>query len=130
MSDDIPVRDVPPDDGEPDHGAPRGEDTPPPRPQGPADDPLADLRALTEGARTLATLVNERFVAPLVRGYPEVADHLAAAGAELAAVFRTVLRGQEEQWHAEPDPERITIAPTESTAPEPVDDDDSGEDDE
>lgn len=135
---DIPVRDVPPENGDGPHDE-SGHETPPGgsgRAKEPAEDPLADLKALADGARSLAGMVNERFVEPIVRGYPEIADHLATAGAELAAAFRTVLRGQEQQWNAEPDPERITITPSESTestgAPEsvPVDREDSGEDDE
>jgi hypothetical protein len=142
MSDDdeIPVRDVPPDDG-PENTPPEREaaserdDTPADesgekRSEAPADDPLAELRAVADGAREFATMVNERFVAPLMESYPQVAEHLTAAGTELAAVFRSILRGQEEEWHAEPDPERITIAPQESTEREPVDDEDSGKDDE
>ena len=61
-----------------------------------------DLGTLADEARKLLDAVESRFVAPLVRSYPEVSRHLGAAGRELAAAVRTAVRGQEQLWRDRP----------------------------
>jgi hypothetical protein len=57
-----------------------------------------DLGTLAEEARKLWTALEARVVAPAVQSYPEVARHLSAAGREVAAAFRSAVRGSEQSW--------------------------------
>ncbi len=54
--------------------------------QGMAQQFLAQARAVVE---------------PVVERNPQVFDHLAAAGNELAAAYRTAVQGQEQRWSAD-----------------------------
>jgi len=80
-----------------------------------------DLGTLAEEGRKLLEAVETRFVAPLVRSYPEVARHLADAGRELAAAYRSAVRGQEQAWRDQPGPagqqEKITVERADSPEP-------------
>ena len=60
-----------------------------------------DLGTLAEEARKLWSALEARVVAPAVQSYPEVARHLGAAGREVAAAFRSAVRGSEQSWRAE-----------------------------
>jgi len=57
-----------------------------------------DLGTLAEEARKLWSAVEARVVTPAVQSYPEVARHLGAAGREVAAALRSVVRGSEQTW--------------------------------
>jgi len=57
-----------------------------------------DLGTLAEEARKLWSAVEARVVTPAVQSYPEVARHLGAAGREVAAALRSVVRGSEQSW--------------------------------
>ena len=71
-----------------------------------------DFGTLADEGRKLWEAVETRIVAPAIRSYPEMAGHLGAAGRELMAAYRAVVRGQERVWR-EPDPEprreKITV---------------------
>ena len=57
-----------------------------------------DLGTLTDEARKLWSALEARVVAPALQSYPEVARHLGAAGREVAAAFRSAVRGSEQSW--------------------------------
>ena len=57
-----------------------------------------DLGTLADEARKLWSALEARVVAPAVQSYPEVARHLGAAGREVAAAFRSAVRGSEQSW--------------------------------
>jgi hypothetical protein len=57
-----------------------------------------DLGTLADEARKLWSALEARVVAPAVQSYPEVARHLGAAGREMAAAFRSAVRGSEQTW--------------------------------
>lgn len=57
-----------------------------------------DLGTLADEARKLWSALEARVVAPAVQSYPEVARHLGAAGREMAAAFRSAVRGSEQSW--------------------------------
>jgi hypothetical protein len=61
-----------------------------------------DLGTLAEEARKLWSALEARVVAPAVQSYPEVARHLGAAGREVAAAFRSAVRGSEQSWRDGP----------------------------
>ena len=61
-----------------------------------------DLGTLAEEARKLWSAREARVVAPAVQSYPEVARHLGAAGREVAAAFRSAVRGSEQSWRDGP----------------------------
>jgi hypothetical protein len=44
--------------------------------------------------------VKDKVVTPLVEKHPETAAHLAAAGTELAAAYRTFVADTERRWAA------------------------------
>jgi Family of unknown function (DUF5304) len=71
-----------------------------------------DFGTLADEGRKLWEAVETRIVAPAIRSYPEMAEHLGAAGRELMAAYRAVVRGQERVWR-EQDPdsrrEKITV---------------------
>jgi hypothetical protein len=53
---------------------------------------------LGDEARKLWDAVLTQFVEPVVRSYPEAANHLSNAGAELASAVRSLIRGSEQLW--------------------------------
>jgi len=57
-----------------------------------------DLGTLADEARKLWSALEARVVGPAVQSYPEVARHLGAAGREVAAAFRSAVRGSEQFW--------------------------------
>jgi hypothetical protein len=57
-----------------------------------------DLGTLADEARKLWSTVEARVVAPAVQSYPEVVRHLGVAGREMAAAFRSAVRGSEQSW--------------------------------
>jgi uncharacterized protein DUF5304 len=61
-----------------------------------------DLGTLADEARKLWSALEARVVAPAVQSYPEVARHLGAAGREVAAAFRSAVRGSEQSWRDGP----------------------------
>jgi Family of unknown function (DUF5304) len=93
---DIPVRDA---GGEPvdelSRVPERSEDGPDwTRTESVRDDP----ESLGDEARKLWDAVLTQFVEPVVRSYPEAANHLSNAGAELASAVRSLIRGSEQLW--------------------------------
>jgi hypothetical protein len=112
--DDIPFEDSPPrpdreaseqaDHGDKapktgDSGAEASEERTPPGPgsTGPTG-VREDLGTLADEARKLWSAIEARVVGPAVQSYPEVARHLGAAGREVAAAFRSAVRGSEQSW--------------------------------
>jgi Family of unknown function (DUF5304) len=57
-----------------------------------------DPESLGDEARKLWDAVLTQFVEPVVRSYPEAANHLSNAGAELASAVRSLIRGSEQLW--------------------------------
>ena len=57
-----------------------------------------DPESLGDEARKLWDAVLTQFVEPVVRSYPEAANHLSNAGAELASAVRALIRGSEQLW--------------------------------
>ena len=113
---DIPFEDAPtsPEEGPEAEGEGEGEgqdtdrtdpskDRTPPGPgsTGPAG-VREDLGTLADEARKLWSALEARVVAPAVQSYPEVARHLGAAGREVAAAFRSAVRGSEQSWRDGP----------------------------
>jgi hypothetical protein len=74
-----------------------------------AGNPIGDLAG--EARRAFGML--RGFVGPLLDSYPEVREHLTAAGGEIANAYRAVIRGREQEWReGEPGSsgaERITV---------------------
>ncbi|MFI1381267.1 DUF5304 family protein [Embleya sp. NPDC020886] len=73
----------------------------------------APAARLAEEARRLAETLVEQADAvreQVVRRHPEVAAHLAAAGAELASAYRAFVGDRERRWAAKPaETERIRL---------------------
>ncbi|MFI6580631.1 DUF5304 family protein [Embleya sp. NPDC050493] len=73
----------------------------------------APAARLAEEARRLAETLVEQAGAvreQVVRRHPEVAAHLAAAGAELASAYRAFVGDRERRWAAKPaETERIRL---------------------
>ncbi|MEV7420669.1 DUF5304 domain-containing protein [Streptomyces sp. NPDC089919] len=63
-------------------------------------------------------------VEPVIERNPEVFDHLAAAGTELLAAYRSAVTGHERRWTREPG-----AAPGPATAAGPADGRDPGDED-
>jgi hypothetical protein len=57
-----------------------------------------DPESLGAEARKLWDAVYSQFLQPLVRNYPEAAEHLTSAGDELASAVRSLIRGSEQLW--------------------------------
>jgi Family of unknown function (DUF5304) len=57
-----------------------------------------DPESLGDEARKLWDAVLTQFVEPVARSYPEAANHLSNAGAELASAVRSLIRGSEQLW--------------------------------
>ena len=95
---DIPVRDA---------GGDRAAEPPrvPARPDQDADwtrteSVRDDPESLGDEARKLWDAVLTQFVEPVARSYPDAANHLSNAGAELASAVRALIRGSEQLWAA------------------------------
>jgi hypothetical protein len=57
-----------------------------------------DPESLGDEARKLWDAVRTQFVEPVLRNYPDAADHLSTAGVELASAVRSLIRGSEQLW--------------------------------
>ncbi|MFI8766151.1 DUF5304 domain-containing protein [Streptomyces sp. NPDC053792] len=75
--------------------------------------PLLGGQAAQTAAQTVQQLVNQAkaVVEPVIERNPQVFDHLAAAGSELLAAYRSAVEGHESRWTrgggvAEDDPRR------------------------
>jgi hypothetical protein len=68
-----------------------------------------DIGAFADEARRFVGNIQQKWVEPLVKSYPDVRDHLSAAGAELAAAYRSILRDQERRWNKPPSTERVIV---------------------
>jgi hypothetical protein len=86
-----------------------------------------DPESLGAEARKLWDAVYSQFLQPLVRNYPEAAEHLTSAGDELASAVRSLIRGSEQLW-AGAGPR--TADPSEATDVVEVLQDEAPEDDE
>ncbi|SED55782.1 DUF5304 domain-containing protein [Streptomyces sp. TLI_105] len=62
--------------------------------------PLLGGRAAQTAAQTVQQLVNQAKAAvePVIERNPQVFDHLAAAGSELLAAYRSAVEGHESRW--------------------------------
>ncbi|MFF9847471.1 DUF5304 domain-containing protein [Streptomyces litmocidini] len=62
--------------------------------------PLLGGRAAQTAAQTVQQLVNQAkaVVEPVIERNPQVFDHLAAAGSELLAAYRSAVEGHESRW--------------------------------
>ncbi|MFI8422774.1 DUF5304 domain-containing protein [Streptomyces sp. NPDC085460] len=76
--------------------------------------------AAAQAAETVKGLVNQAKAAvePVIERNPQVFDHLAAAGSELLAAYRSAVEGHETRWTrgsglAEDDPRRAADTPRE-----------------
>ncbi|MFI8323043.1 DUF5304 domain-containing protein [Streptomyces sp. NPDC085529] len=79
--------------------------------------------AAAQAAETVKGLVNQAKAAvePVIERNPEVFDHLAAAGSELLAAYRSAVEGHETRWTRGPDldeddPRRAAETPREPGA--------------
>ncbi|MFF9341979.1 DUF5304 domain-containing protein [Streptomyces sp. NPDC014773] len=88
--------------------------------------------AAAQAAETVKGLVNQAKAAvePVIERNPQVFDHLAAAGGELLAAYRSAVEGHETRWTrgpglSEDDPRRAAGTPPEP-APEDRRDDGDG----
>lgn len=105
-----------------DHG---GDEWTGPRAGGGAGSPLGEIGDLAGEARKAFGMLRG-FVAPLLENYPEVREHLGAAGAEVANAYRAVIRGREQEWRDEgDDAERITVEQIDDVDVDVEDDGDS-----
>ncbi|MFF8376482.1 DUF5304 domain-containing protein [Streptomyces sp. NPDC015661] len=62
--------------------------------------PLLGGQAAQTAAQTVQQLVNQAkaVVEPVIERNPQVFDHLAAAGSELLAAYRSAVEGHESRW--------------------------------
>ncbi|MER5202984.1 DUF5304 domain-containing protein [Streptomyces sp. NPDC002825] len=62
--------------------------------------PLLGGQAAQTAAQTVQQLVNQAkaVVEPVIERNPQVFDHLAAAGGELLAAYRSAVEGHESRW--------------------------------
>ncbi|NEE58480.1 DUF5304 domain-containing protein, partial [Streptomyces sp. SID8455] len=68
-------------------------------------------------------------VEPVIERNPQVFDHLAAAGNELLAAYRSAVEGQESRWtRTAADPAKSAGKSTEKAAADPSDPRDEGRD--
>ncbi|MFJ8127193.1 DUF5304 domain-containing protein [Streptomyces hydrogenans] len=81
--------------------------------------------AAAQAAETVKGLVNQAKAAvePVIERNPQVFDHLAAAGSELLAAYRSAVEGHETRWTrgpdlSEDDPRRAADAPREPSPEE------------
>jgi Family of unknown function (DUF5304) len=65
-----------------------------------------DTGTLAEEVRKLWDVVQNHFVVPVLRNYPEAAGHLTSAGLEVASAFRALVRDSEQRWTGKPPAER------------------------
>lgn len=65
-----------------------------------------DTGTLGEEVRKLWDVVQNHFVAPVLRNYPEAAGHLTSAGLEVASAFRALVRDSEQRWTGKAPAER------------------------
>ncbi|MFE6225630.1 DUF5304 domain-containing protein [Streptomyces sp. NPDC057854] len=91
--------------------------------------------AAAQAAETVKGLVNQAkaVVEPVIERNPQVFDHLAAAGGELLAAYRSAVEGHETRWTRGPgpgagldedDPRRASGTPRETGADDHEDDGD------
>jgi hypothetical protein len=57
-----------------------------------------DPESLGDEARKLWDAVRTQFVEPIMRNYPDAAEHISSAGVELASAVRSLIRGSEQLW--------------------------------
>ncbi|MFJ5783493.1 DUF5304 domain-containing protein [Streptomyces hydrogenans] len=81
--------------------------------------------AAAQAAETVKGLVNQAKAAvePVIERNPQVFDHLAAAGSELLAAYRSAVEGHETRWTrgpdlSEDDPRRAADTPREPSSEE------------
>ncbi|MFB7279496.1 DUF5304 domain-containing protein [Streptomyces hydrogenans] len=81
--------------------------------------------AAAQAAETVKGLVNQAKAAvePVIERNPQVFDHLAAAGSELLAAYRSAVEGHETRWTrgpglSEDDPRRAADTPAEPSPEE------------
>ncbi|MFC9262422.1 DUF5304 domain-containing protein [Streptomyces hydrogenans] len=81
--------------------------------------------AAAQAAETVKGLVNQAKAAvePVIERNPQVFDHLAAAGSELLAAYRSAVEGHETRWTrgpdlSEDDPRRAADTPREPSPEE------------
>ena len=86
-----------------------------------------DPESLGDEARKLWDAVRTQFVEPMLRNYPDAADHLSSAGVELASAVRSLIRGSEQLW-AGPG-SRTAEPPAPTDVVEVLQEDDAPEDD-
>ncbi|MFF6905122.1 DUF5304 domain-containing protein [Streptomyces sp. NPDC012389] len=83
------------------------------------------LGVAAQGAVQQAIRQAKSAVEPVIERNPQVFDHLAAAGSELLAAYRSAVEGQESRW-TRTAADRAEAVPTEKAADDPSDPRDEG----
>ncbi|MFW3462265.1 DUF5304 domain-containing protein [Streptomyces microflavus] len=87
------------------------------------------LGVAAQGAVQQAIRQARSAVEPVIERNPQVFDHLAAAGNELLAAYRSAVEGQESRWtRTAADPAKSAGKSTEKAAADPSDPRDEGRD--
>ena len=86
-----------------------------------------DPESLGDEARKLWDAVRTQFVEPILRNYPDAANHLSSAGVELASAVQSLIRGSEQLWAGSGSRTAQPPAPTDVV--EVLQEDDAPEDD-
>ncbi|MDP9948778.1 MULTISPECIES: DUF5304 domain-containing protein [Streptomyces] len=86
--------------------------------------PLLGIAA--QGAVQQAIRQARSAVEPVIERNPQVFDHLAAAGSELLAAYRSAVEGQESRWTRTTDGASSASGPAEKPADDPADPRDEG----